>query len=211
MRRPDRLTQAERRERTRQALLEASAVELSRYGYGQFNLARVASSAGFTRGALYHQFTDKNDLILAVIEWTRDTWLREVGALVTEERDPVAALLVLARGQAAFSRRDVARVLIALRMSFAGQDHPVGREVERTYALLIERCRDLVADGQGAGSITTDTPAEVLATALLGALEGLFIGLASRAFDEQTPPTPTPYLETLAVRTVAGVLGLKGT
>ena len=64
---------------------------------------------------------------------------------------------------------------IALRMGFAGQDHPVGRAVERTYALLIERCRGLIADGQREGSITTDTPAEVLATAFLGALEGLLI------------------------------------
>ncbi|GAA4606229.1 AcrR family transcriptional regulator [Actinoplanes octamycinicus] len=206
MTRPERLTQTERRERTRQALLEAAAVELSHYGYAQVNLERVAKSAGFTRGALYHQFTDKNDLVLAVIAWSRDTWLHEVGPLVAEQHDPVAALLALARGHATFTRRNVARMPIALRMGFAGQDHPVGREVERTYGLLIERCRGLIADGQRAGSISSDTPAEVLAPAFLGALEGLLVGLASRAPDDRAPD-----LEALAVRTAAGVLGLSGT
>src|SRR2546422_4716465 len=44
---------------------------LSRYGYGNLVLEEVAREAGYTRGALYHQFKDKQDLALAVIEWVR--------------------------------------------------------------------------------------------------------------------------------------------
>ncbi|MDQ2675542.1 MAG: TetR family transcriptional regulator, partial [Actinomycetota bacterium] len=49
-------TQAGRRERTRAALLESAARHLSRYGYGNLRLELVARDAGYTRGALYHQF-----------------------------------------------------------------------------------------------------------------------------------------------------------
>lgn len=119
--------QADRRARTREALLDSAARELSRFGYGNLVLGRVAREAGFTRGALYHQFEDKEALTLAVIEWVRSSWIREIGPLVEEEVEPVAALLTLARGYARFCRRDVARMPIALRFEFSGQDHRVGR------------------------------------------------------------------------------------
>src|ERR1039457_739990 len=84
-----RFTQAERSARTRSALLESAARGLSRFGYGNLILERVASEAGYPRGALYHQCKDKEDLALAVIEWVDETWRHEVGRLVEEEPDPV--------------------------------------------------------------------------------------------------------------------------
>src|ERR671921_695059 len=100
-----RMSQAERRTRSRSALLEAAARGLSRYGYGHLRLEQVARDAGYTRGALYHQFRDKEDLALAVIDWVNENWWREVGAPAEQEPDPVAALLALARGHAVYCRR----------------------------------------------------------------------------------------------------------
>ncbi|MGW7056185.1 TetR/AcrR family transcriptional regulator [Streptomyces sp. NPDC054887] len=96
----DRRTQADRRLRTRTALLESAARGLSRFGYGNLVLEQVAKDAGYTRGALYHQFKDKQELTLAVIDWVMETWDREVGRSVEQQPDPVAALLTLARGHA---------------------------------------------------------------------------------------------------------------
>ena len=59
-------------------MLESAARGLSRYGYGNLALEQVARDAGYTRGALYHQFRDKEDLALAVVEWVDETWRREV-------------------------------------------------------------------------------------------------------------------------------------
>src|SRR6266542_393049 len=70
-----RSTQIERSARTRGALLEAAAKGLSRYGYGNLVLEEVAQEAGYTRGALYHQFKDKEDLALAVVDWVDKTWV----------------------------------------------------------------------------------------------------------------------------------------
>src|SRR6187200_7101 len=84
-----RLTQADRSARTRSALLESAARGLSRHGYGNLVLERVASDAGYTRGALYHQFEGKEDLALAVIDWVDETWREEVGRRVDAEQDPV--------------------------------------------------------------------------------------------------------------------------
>src|ERR671936_1927976 len=90
-----RFTQAERSARTRSALLESAARGISRSGYGNLVLEDVAREAGYTRGALYHQFKDKEDLALAVVRWTDETWRREVGEQADRESDPVAALIAL--------------------------------------------------------------------------------------------------------------------
>lgn len=193
-----RSTQAERSARTRSALLESAARGLSRYGYGNLILERVASEAGYTRGALYHQFKDKEDLALAVIDWVDETWRQEVGRLVEQESDPLAALIVLARGHAIYCRRDVARVAMALRLEFSGQDHPVGRHLERVSESLLKRCTRLIGAGRRVGRIPPGPPARAVALAFVGALEGTVIQLAGAA----------PHDEVLAARVAAGVLGL---
>jgi AcrR family transcriptional regulator len=193
-----RFTQAERSARTRSALLESAARGLSRYGYGNLVLEQVAREAGYTRGALYHQFKDKEDLALAVLEWVDETWWREVGKPAERQPDPVAVLIALARGHAVYCRRDVARVMMALRVEFGGMDHPVGREIKRASRVLVERCARLINAGRRDGSIPPGPPARAVALAFWGALEGAVIALAGHA----------PHDELLAARTVAGVLGL---
>src|SRR5829696_2728733 len=194
-----RSTQAERSARTRSALLESAARGLSRYGYGNLILEKVASEAGYTRGALYHQFKDKEDLALAVIDWVDQTWREEVGRLVDHERDPAAALITLARGHAVYCRRDVARVAMALRLEFSGQDHPVGRHLEQVAQGFVKRCTRLINAGRRMGTIPAGPPARVVALAFFGAMEGTVIEVAGRA----------PHDEVLAARAAAGVLGLE--
>jgi AcrR family transcriptional regulator len=197
---PPRATQAERSARSRSALLESAARGLSRYGYGNLVLEEVAREAGYTRGALYHQFKDKEDLALAVLHWADETWQREVGERAAQQSDPVAALLTIARGHAVLCRREIARVAMALRVEFSGQDHPIGHELERVQAGLVKRLVGLINAGRRQGSIPPGPPARSIALALIGALEGAVIILAGQA----------PHDELLAARAVAGVLGLDG-
>jgi AcrR family transcriptional regulator len=157
-------------------------------------LEQVAREAGYTRGALYHQFKDKEDLALAALEWVDETWRRVVGGLVEQQSDPVGELIALARGHAVYCRRDVACLAMALRVEFSGQDHPVGREVARISETLVKRCGRLISAGRRNGSIPAGPPARAVALALVGALEGAVIELAGQA----------PHDELLAAR----VLGL---
>jgi hypothetical protein len=88
--------------------------------------------------------------------------------------------------------------MMVLRIEFSGQDHPVGREIERASRILFKRCAGLINAGRRAGSLPPGPPARAVALAFWGALEGAVIALAGQA----------PYDELLAARTVAGVLGL---
>ncbi len=191
-------TQAERRATTRAALLEAAARGLSRYGYGNLVLEQVASEAGYTRGALYHQFKGKEDLSLAVVEWVAATWEEEVGGQARLEADPADVLIALARGHIVFCRRDIARSIMALRVEFAGRDHPVGSRIETIVGANARRFAKLIAAGRRDGSIPPGPPEIELAFAALATIEGLAIQLAGR----------TPHDEEIAERVMRGLLGL---
>jgi AcrR family transcriptional regulator len=192
-----RLTQAARRARSRAALLEATARALSRVGYGNLVLGAVAAEAGYTRGALYHQFTDKDALVLATVEWVHDTWYAEVGSVFDEDLPPAEALVELARRHAVYCRRDIAGVMTALRVEFASRDHPIGDAVRAELADLIKRVRRLILAGRRDGSIPAGPPASALAAASIGAIEGAVIALAGRVGDD----------EAVARRVAMGLIG----
>jgi AcrR family transcriptional regulator len=193
-----RSTQAERSARSRSALLESAARGLSRHGYANLVLEEVARDAGYTRGALYHQFKGKEDLALAVLEWVDETWWPEVGALAEDQPDAAAGLLAMARAHAIYCRRDIARAIMTLRIEFSGRDDPVGRMIDGNVKTLLKYCARLIEAGRKEGSIPPGPPAIDVASAWLGAMEGVVIALAGRA----------PHDEDLVARATAGVLGL---
>jgi AcrR family transcriptional regulator len=57
-----------KRVRTRERLIEAAAALFAREGLNGTTLAQVASQAGMTTGAIYGNFANKEELILAVFE-----------------------------------------------------------------------------------------------------------------------------------------------
>ncbi|HEV7850177.1 MAG TPA: TetR/AcrR family transcriptional regulator [Mycobacterium sp.] len=189
-------TQAERRARTRAALLEAAAKGFSRYGYGNLVLEKVAADAGYTRGALYHLFRGKEELAVAVVDWVAATWEREVWEPAQRAGAPVDILVALARDHIVFCRRDIARVMMALRVEFDGRVHPVGTRVADIGKDLAMRFGDVVAAGRDDGSIPPGPPAKTLGAAITAAVEGLAIHLAGAAHDEE-----------MAERMVRGLLG----
>jgi AcrR family transcriptional regulator len=192
-----RRSQAERRARTYAALIESAAKAFSRYGYGNVVLEEVARDAGYTRGALYHLFGGKEDLALAVVQWVADTWEDEVWRPAQRNTAVVDILIAAARGHVIFCRRDVARVMMALRVEFDGREHPVGLAVENVAEDLGRRFSSLINSGRREGVIPPGPPAKTLAVAILGAVEGLAIHIAG-----------APYDDVIAERTVRGVLGL---
>jgi AcrR family transcriptional regulator len=66
-----RLTRAESQARTRARLLEIARPMFLRDGYAATSLDKVADAAGFTRGAVYSNFRNKDELCMAVLDEIR--------------------------------------------------------------------------------------------------------------------------------------------
>ena len=194
-------TQAQRRARTRDALLEAAARGLSRHGYSNLVLEQVAREAGYSRGALYHLFASKEELAIAVIAWVEETWYAEVGRLVEDSSDPVDALIAVARGHAIYCRRDIARVMMTLRVEFGEHDHPVGHAIREALGRVLDLGTAAISAARQSGGIPPGPPPSVMALAYLGAIEGLVISLAGQA----------PFDELLAEKVVRGLFDLPPT
>ena len=63
-----RKTQAERREDTRAQILAAAARVFARNGFHGTSLDAVGEEAGFSRGAVYYNFADKEELFLELLD-----------------------------------------------------------------------------------------------------------------------------------------------
>jgi AcrR family transcriptional regulator len=180
-------------------MLTAAARGLARFGYGNLVLEDVAKEAGYTRGALYHLFTGKEDLALAVVEWVGRTWDAEVLQPALAEDDPLASLLTMARAHTVYCRRDAAaRVMLTLRVEFAGQDHPVGRVISQNTDLLHTACAELIDAARRRGTVPPGPPAALTAGAFTGVLEAVAIEVAGQ----------DPYDIELMDRAVRGLLGV---
>jgi AcrR family transcriptional regulator len=72
------LTAERRRQQTREYLLQAAAQVFAERGFHEATLDEVAAAAGYTKGAVYSNFKNKEDLFLALLE---DSYAREMTAL----------------------------------------------------------------------------------------------------------------------------------
>jgi AcrR family transcriptional regulator len=75
----EKLTPARRRERTRNALLDAAAEVFAQRGFNGASLDEIAETAGFTRGAIYKNFDGKEDLFFAVMDRLNEKALARFG------------------------------------------------------------------------------------------------------------------------------------
>jgi AcrR family transcriptional regulator len=66
--RRQRLTRDEQQALTRRRVLEAADTVFAERGFHAARLAEIADRAGYTRGAVYSNFNNKDDLALAIIE-----------------------------------------------------------------------------------------------------------------------------------------------
>ncbi len=65
---PRRRPKGDKRARTRAALVEAARQIIRERGYGDLTLASVAEHAGMSTGAIYGNFKNRTDLLMAVAE-----------------------------------------------------------------------------------------------------------------------------------------------
>jgi AcrR family transcriptional regulator len=86
-------TSDRRRQQTRDYLLQAAAQVFAARGFHAATLDEVAAAAGYTKGAVYSNFKNKEDLFLALLEATYSRELSELRDLLhSSEVSPVDRL-----------------------------------------------------------------------------------------------------------------------
>ncbi|MBX3312996.1 MAG: TetR/AcrR family transcriptional regulator [Actinobacteria bacterium] len=85
---PVRLSRIEQQARTRSTLIEAAAEAFAEHGVGGASVEDICARAGFTRGAFYSNFENREDLFLAVLDNLEEQEVAGVVPLFEDHPDP---------------------------------------------------------------------------------------------------------------------------
>lgn len=173
-----RRTQEERSAATREALITGARKLWGLRGYAEVGTPEIATEAGVTRGAMYHQFADKAALFRDVVEVVEQDVMARMATLVaaTGAATPADAIRAAVDAWLEVSGDPEVRQLILL-------DAPVVlgwagfRDVAQRYSLGMTE--QLITEAIRAGQLARQ-PVRPLAQVLIGALDeaAMFIATA---------------------------------
>src|SRR6201996_1698573 len=86
---PPRLRRKEAKARTRELLLDAATRVFARKGYAGASVDDIAEAAGFTIGALYSNFSGKEDLFIELLSARSSTRMADALAIVGDSDAPI--------------------------------------------------------------------------------------------------------------------------
>src|SRR5580704_19137668 len=90
-----RTRQTERTRATRRKLLDAAKRIFAQQGFEAARLEDIAAGAGYTRGAFYANFEDKEEIFFALLEeWVRER-IESITAAMRRHNDPLEKLAAL--------------------------------------------------------------------------------------------------------------------
>ncbi len=153
---------------TRQALLDAGLKEMVEHGMDVPSLDSICARAGYTRGAFYVHFKDREDLQAAILEWVLGRFMQVI--VTTNERGDD-----LEQSVRAFVRalQDGTLPAESIQLLHSRQLMDPGARSEVVHKRLIELDREAVSRlakaalrGQEAGTVRPDVDGDQLAALL---------------------------------------------
>jgi AcrR family transcriptional regulator len=174
----NRRSQADRSATTRASLVQAARALFAEHGFAGVGTEAIVAAAGVTRGALYHQFTDKTELFQAVYEAIEEDLALRLGERVAAAgaSDPIEVMTLGANAWLdACSEQEVQQIVLLDGPAVLGWER--WREIGMRYGIgLVE---GLLTHAIEVGRIPPQ-PVRALTHVLVGALDeaGLYIARA---------------------------------
>lgn len=166
---------------TRRALIEAALSEFAAKGFDAPSLDAICARAGYTRGAFYVHFSDRDELVSAAMEHAIGTLVD--GIMRSDEKGAGGVVSTVERF-VAFMGLDVDSGIPGVVDEEAPPFHKfleacsrsdkVRRGMAQALERVVDRLGKTVAAGQASGTLRADIPAEGLATSLLLLALGVF-------------------------------------
>ena len=175
-------TRAQRQAQTRERLVEVARELFLADGYAGTSLDKVAVAAGFSKGAVYSNFSGKEELCMAVLDTIHEEQIEGVVAAFTADTDLEGRIDAFA----AWVREKLGKPRwTALEVEFAAvarQSPWVAGELVKRHRMLVAASADLIDRVLADAGLRLDFGAHKAAVALLS----LGIGLgAMRSLDPE--------------------------
>jgi AcrR family transcriptional regulator len=170
-----RLTRAQRRQQTRARLLDAASQVFARRGFHAATIDEVADAAGYTKGAVYSNFANKDDLVLALLDQHLAAQLEQVEALCAiESSEELRAAIRAGTEQEFAAARDVGVLIVEFSL-YAMRNPTAQAELAKRYRQLRGRLAELITKRYARHRTPPPMPPEHLAALALATDAGLFL------------------------------------
>ncbi|OBF63228.1 TetR family transcriptional regulator [Mycobacterium sp. 852002-51971_SCH5477799-a] len=179
-----RRTQEERSAATRDALIAAARTLWGQRGYAEVGTPEIATVAGVTRGAMYHQFADKAALLREVVEVVEQDVMARMAVVVAESGATTPAEAVRAAVDAwldVSGDPEVRQLILLDAPSVLGWAE--FRDVAQRYSLGMTE--QMLTEAMRAGQLA-EQPVRPLAHVLIGALDEAAMVIATADDRERT-------------------------
>jgi AcrR family transcriptional regulator len=170
-----RLTRAQRRQQTRARLLDAAGQVFARRGFHAATIDEVAEAAGYTKGAVYSNFANKDELVLALLDQHLAAQLQQVEALDAIESSQELRAALRGRTEREFAAaRDVGVLMVEFSL-YAMRNPAAQTELAKRYRQLRGRLAELITKRYARHQASPPMPPEHLAALALATDAGLFL------------------------------------
>jgi TetR/AcrR family transcriptional repressor of nem operon len=169
---------------TRQKLLLAAFREIHFYGYQAASIQNIINQAEVTKGAFYHHFKSKHDMVVALIDevytnYVENTFIKPI----QDTDDPISALIQVLYGiREQMSDHDIVLgcPLDSLAQEMAPIDEEIQRRINTLYRYKLKKLTTAFRRGQVAGNVKRDVSADSIALFIMATLQGC-MGIAKSA------------------------------
>jgi AcrR family transcriptional regulator len=169
-----RLTREQSKALTRERLLVAARAVFARRGFHAASVEEIAAEGGYSTGALYSNFSGKEDLFLAVMDREIDEHAREIEEAVRERTSVAARAQGGAERWMAMIEREPDVLLLFMEFwAYAARDEGVRRHVADSFGRARATLTRLIADGARDFELELALPAEQLAIAIDALADGI--------------------------------------
>lgn len=201
-----RLSRTERKEQTRGDLVAAARHVFVERGFHRASLDEIALEAGYTKGAVYSNFADKDALFLAVLDAHYERRVEEYTGIMLEARDYDSAARELARFIAEADAREPRWLpLLSEFIAHAARHDEVRRAYNATRQRFLDAIAGLIDATQGRYGVTYVVPPLDIARASSVLIRGFS---AERQLDpDAVPPELFVELHTAFLR---GLIATEG-
>jgi AcrR family transcriptional regulator len=155
------------REDARRAILDSASTEFAERGYEGARLARIATAAGLSPGAIYNHYRTKADLLMAVVHRSAGQSLLRL--LEGREKEHPVSVIARSLGQVSGEAPLVAELILAARRDAEAAEVLKG-QLSGAEQRIAEGVRSAQAAGQLDGQLDPDVVARFSVMVGLGAV-----------------------------------------
>jgi AcrR family transcriptional regulator len=171
---PARMTREQSKAHTRERLLDAARGVFASSGFHGASVEEIASTAGYSTGALYSNFDGKEDLFLVLMEREIDEHAREIAEAVRARASVAERATGGARRWMTMIEREPDLLMLFMEFwAYGVRDAAVRPKVAERFAQMRRVLTALVADSVRDFDLELDMPAEQLAIVIDALADGI--------------------------------------